>query len=109
MIDEIYDGLFDSENGFLSEFINFSFIAFDTYYTHLNLNFSHSIVESVDIPNNFGSDVAIPRVEDSNDVNSNFNIFAQNNNQYSYLDVILSIKKRPREHIMTFNDSAEFF
>ena len=78
---EIYDGGFNSEIGFVSALINSSFIAFDTYYTHLDHNFIHSIVESVDIPKTFASNVAIPRIDDSNDINSNFNIVVQNDNQ----------------------------
>ena len=54
--------------------------AFDTYYTYLNLNLSYSIVESVDVAKNVVSNVAISRVDDSNDVNSAFSIVAKIDN-----------------------------
>ena len=69
--------------------MNSSVIAFDTSYTHLNLNYSHSIVETVDIPNIFGSNIAIYSVENKNNVDNDFNIVAQNDNQHPCLDVIL--------------------
>ena len=53
------------------------------------------------------SNIVIFRTEDSNDANSDLNNVAQNNNQHSCLDGILSRKKRQIEHILTFNGSAE--
>ena len=55
----------------------------------------------------FESNVAIPRVEDRNSDNNDFNIVAQNDNQHLCLNVILSRKKRPIDYILTFNGSVE--
>ena len=76
------DNGFDSENGFVSPFINSSVIEFDTY-THLNLNLnlnlkmeSHSIVDTVEASKLFDSNVPIPCVENLNDGNKDSNIVA---------------------------------
>ena len=79
-IDRSFDSGFDSINGFVCEFINSSVIAFDRFYTHLNLNFSHPIVETIDIPKTFGSNAAIPSDENRNNVGRDFNIVTQHDN-----------------------------
>lgn len=71
----------------------------NTYYTHLNLILSHCVVENIDIPETFESNVAIPSVENENNVDSDFNTIIQSDNQYSFLDVILLRKKSLMENI----------
>ena len=87
-IDKKYSGGFDSEKSFVSEFITDSLIALDTYYTYLNLNFINSIVETVYILKTFASNATIPRVDDSNSINSDLNIVAQHDGQDSCFDRI---------------------
>ena len=69
-------------------------------------NVNHLIVETLKIPNAFGFYVAVPKVQNRYNVNNDFNIVAQDDNQHLYLNVFPCRQKRPMEYILTFNSSV---
>ena len=79
---KVFENGFYSENGFVSYFIDFSVIVFDTY-AHLNLKREcHSIVETVDAPKISESNVATPNVKNQINIYRDSNNIARYDNKF---------------------------